>query len=162
MKKKAQETVNKSEKEFPNTPLEDMVPCSTQPFYTDSTGREDYVVETQAEALALAMKLAGIDPDNPNPDESIEEIRDESGNLTGYQVTRPGQQPGVKKTVAEVHFHPSDLQGHSPQAVGNDYNAQKPHVNYANWRGGKKGKGGKHGHVIFKKQSDAEEGADAP
>jgi tRNA A-37 threonylcarbamoyl transferase component Bud32 len=116
----------------PDQPIPWSGPMPAAVHKTDG-GREDYRVRTLGQAVGLALRLAQINP------ATAEKIYDEdTGMLIGYETPK-----------SQVHFHPSDLAGHAADTVGNDSYAMKPHVNYSNWYGGKKGKGGKFGHVNF-------------
>jgi hypothetical protein len=147
-KNKAKSTREKAKGAFPDTPLERITPCANKPYFKRET-REDYVVATEDEAKDKAFELAGIDTNRPREGEQINEIREPprpDGTLIGYEAV------DVKtgKMVAEVHFHPTDLEGHEPQEgpLGRDYISEMPHYNYANWRSGKQD--GRYGHIVFK------------
>lgn len=144
-RERAQQIESQANLRFPKSAPRDLeVKCgSGEPIYSNVSGREDYFVETLEEAKQLAFKLSGIDPQIALP------IMDDKANLIGYKAEVERASGSGLKKVAEVHFHPSDLAGHSAKDVGDDWSAQQPHVNYENWRDGKKN--GKYGHIIYRK-----------
>lgn len=142
-KNKAQETKAAAKSEFPDTPLDKITPCDKKPYFKKGN-REDYVLRTFEAAKKKCLELAGIVPEHPRPGE-----RNEPVLLDGVVIGYKAVDIESGKTVAEVHFHPADLKGHPPQTDPSkrDYISEMPHVNYANWRAGKKA--GKKGHAVF-------------
>jgi hypothetical protein len=84
-------------------------------------GRFDATVESEAEALRLVR-------------EALSDAAELPRAIAGQPYAGPP--PGVKKWF---QVHPRE------PSVANDL----PHVKYADWTGGKKGRGGSWGHLFF-------------